>query len=149
MAQYDLTINQNATFVQRFILENENGEPQDISNWEFRGSIKQQITDPDPPPMRFICVGINSDLYSPSGPADPENPTPTFLEIKLAASQTEQLTQRRYVYDIIGIDTADSVPSINHPNPNDPTVDPDEVVYRLLEGRVRVNLGVTDRDPNE
>lgn len=48
--------------------------------------------------------------------------------ITMPPSETEKLVKRRYVYDIIATDIA--------PNPDE--------VYRIMEGKVKVDLGVTN-----
>jgi hypothetical protein len=58
----------------------------------------------------------------------------SVVEVKLPATETERLVNPRYVYDLIGVDytaTASGIPT----------------VYRLLQGNVKVDFGVTDLDP--
>lgn len=143
----NLNVNQNASFKFSFTMDREDGLPLDIDGWEFRGSIKENIGDPDPPHLRFICVSENSDLYGPTPPSE-EDASPSIVTVKLSASQTELLAERRYVYDIIAVDPNENIPSQTPPSPNDPE-DPEEVVYRLFEGQIRVSPGVTDRDPTQ
>ena len=144
----DLTINQNASFKFSFVLSLENNTPIDISNWQFRSSIKENVTDPDPPVLRFICVGTNSDLYDPNNPISLESASLSTVEIKLSADQTELLTQRRYVYDVIGVDTGETIPSTGSVDENNPVATA-PIVYRVLQGKIMVDFGVTDRDPTQ
>ena len=117
---FDIHVNQNASFKMNFKLTDAEGDPLDISNWSFTGSIKVTHEEPDPPLLMFT-----------SSVADPLDPELSTVSLRLSAIQTELLDQRRYVYDVIAVDPNGDVPN----------------VYRILEGGVRVNPGVTDLDP--
>lgn len=118
--RFDINVNQNATFKMNFKLTDSSGDPLDITNWTFTGSIKQDHTQPDPPLLIFT-----------SSVADQNDPELATVTLSLNAIQTELLTERVYVYDVIGVDPNGGVP----------------LVYRVLQGRVRVDPGVTDLDP--
>lgn len=111
---YDININQNATFKFSAQLTDVSGSPLNITSWSFSGSIKQQATDPDPP-ILFFTTSI-ADI------------TQSIINVSLTPHQTALLTQPQYVYDIIAANGA---------------VTPEEV-YRILQGRVKVSLGITD-----
>lgn len=54
--------------------------------------------------------------------------TQSIVTISLMPVQTELLTQTSYVYDIIATNTGSAIPE----------------VYRILQGKVKVNLGITN-----
>jgi len=111
---YDLEINQNATFKMSIQLTDISGSPLDISNWDFSGSIKEKLTDPDPPLLFFAASVVDV--------------TQSIVSLSLTPAQTTLLTSAAYVYDVIGTNYSTT---------------PDEV-YRVLQGKVKVNTGITD-----
>lgn len=121
MAQpiYDININQNATFKFSIQLQDASGSALNIVSWSFSGSIKRLSSDADPPFLFFTCSVV--DL------------TQSIVRISLTPAQTTQLTDPNYVYDVIGTNY---------------TTTPDEV-YRILQGKVRVNPGITDPSVTE
>lgn len=111
-SKYNITIYQNSSFQFAFQLEDNSGSAIPLTGWTFTGSIKEQYTDPDPSLLFFTCSIA----------------TGSIIVVKLSAAQTSLLSNPRYVYDIIGVDSA--------------TVPP--TVRRLLMGSVKVSPGVTD-----
>lgn len=116
--RYDIEINQNATFRMAFTLTDISGSLIDLSNLEFIGSIKNDYLVDDPP---FLLFTSSIDYVN------------SAVSLYLSHTQTEQLVEPRYLYDVISVDN---------------TVSPPDVV-RLLEGVVRVRYGITDTDPSQ
>ena len=112
---YDIALEQSTTY--KFNLSLTNGAttpvPLDITNWTFLGHIKEQANVAVPPIASFTITVL--DLPN------------ALVEVYLSASEADKLTKGRYQYDIIAKNTA---------------VTPMEV-YRLLQGKVTVNLAVT------
>lgn len=111
---FDLNINQNSTFKFNMQLKDSSGSVLDITSWSFTGSIKEGKTSPDPSILFFTMSVV--DL------------TASILEAYLTPSQTTQLVNPAYVYDIIATNYATT---------------PDEV-YRILQGKIKVSPGITD-----
>lgn len=116
---YDISINQNATFKMSIQLTDVNGSPLNITSWSFSGSIKENVTDPDPP-LLFFTTSI----------ADPSQ---SVVNISLTPAQTTMLSKTAYVYDVIATNYSTT---------------PDEV-YRVLQGKIKVSLGITDPSVTE
>lgn len=87
--------------------------PLDITGWTFIGHIKESAQATVPPVASFTITVL--DLAS------------ALLEVNLSAVEAEKLVKPRYMYDIIA---------------KNETVVPMEV-YRLLQGKVSVDLAVT------
>jgi hypothetical protein len=113
---YDITLNQYATFKMSFQITDNSGSAVDITNWSFTGSIRDSFTLPDPPITTLNIVIVD---YSSS-----------MVNVGLLPTQSALLTKKKFVYDIIATNVG---------------VAPVEV-YRILEGKVNVNLGVTELD---
>jgi len=116
---YDLNINQNATFKFSLQLTDASGSALDITGWDFSGSIKGQTIDPDPPLMFFTTSIVDF--------------TQSIINVSLTPAQTTQLVNSQYVYDIIATNYSTT---------------PDEV-YRILQGKIKVNAGITDPSVTE
>ncbi len=112
---YDIALEQSTTY--KFNLSLTDGAtipaPLDITNWTFLGQIKEQPNVAVPPIATFTITVL--DLPS------------ALVEVYLPASEAEKLVKGRYQYDIIAKNAA---------------VSPLEV-YRLLQGKVTVDLAVT------
>lgn len=115
---YNINLDQNATFKFSLQLLTSGNILFNIASWSFSGSIKQGVSDADPPIAQFT---MSADTSS------------STIHASLTPDQTKLLNQRHYVYDIIGTNYA---------------IVPDEVL-RLLQGKVKVNLGVTDPPPTD
>ena len=87
--------------------------PLDITGWEFVGQIKEQANIAVPPVASFTITVL--DIPS------------ALVEVYLSAAEAEKLIKPRYQYDIIAKNAA---------------ITPLEV-YRLLQGKVTVDLAVT------
>lgn len=87
--------------------------PLNITGWEFVGHIKESAVVAAPPVASFTIEVL--DVAS------------ALVEVYLSAEEAEKLTKPRYMYDIIAKNN---------------TVVPLEV-YRLLQGKVNVDLAVT------
>ena len=112
---YDICILQNQTFDLPFILLDDDGlTPIDITGWTFTGSIKQSYSDVTP------LVFFTSSIVSV--------PSASIL-MHLPAESTWGLNSKKYVYDIIS---------------NDPSGTLGSETLRLMQGKVSVNLGVTE-----
>jgi hypothetical protein len=112
---YDLCIQQNASFNLIFSLKDDDGSSSiDVTGWSFTGSINDQKGGVDQS-IPFFTMSVVSAV---SG----------TIAMRLGAASTWQLTQPRYYYDVIGYN---------------PTVSPPETL-RLMQGKVNVNLGVTE-----
>jgi hypothetical protein len=92
------------------------GEVRDLSNYRARGSLKRSHEASDSDSLDFLV-----NIEAP--------PTTGTINFSLNASQTSQLTRRRYVYDIEMELEQDS----------------DTTVERVLEGKVLVSRSVTNR----
>ena len=99
-----------------FQMTDATGSAIDITNWSFTGSIRDTYLTPDPPPATFNIVIADY--------------TSSLVEVGLLPTQSVVLTKKKYLYDIIATNIG--------PNPPE--------VYRILEGKVNVNLGVTELD---
>ena len=97
-------------------MSDKTGSAINITNWSFTGSIRNTFTQPDPPITTFNLVIADY--------------TSSMVTVGLLPTQTALCTQKKYVYDIIATNIG--------PNPPE--------VYRILEGKVLVNLGVTELD---
>ena|SRR5690242_12306338 len=112
-ANYDFSVEQSATFKFNLQLTDNSGSAVDITGWEFVGNIKETPNVANPPVATFTI----DVLDVPSA----------LVEVTLPASEADKLIKTRYVYDIIAKNN---------------TVVPMEV-YRLLEGKITVDLAVT------
>lgn len=110
---YDFCILQNQTFTLPLTLRNDDGTLKDLSAWSFTGSIKEKTTD-RVPSLFFTCsVAL---------------PVSGTLSLYLSADTTWALTGSKYVYDLIGNNTA---------------VSPVETT-RLMQGKITIKPGVTE-----
>jgi hypothetical protein len=111
---YDICILQNQTFELPFQMYDDNGvTPINLTGWSFTGSIKSTFTDATP-----ALIFTSSILDSVSG----------SVKLYLSAETTWQLTNPKYVYDVIG---------------NNSNITPTETL-RLMQGKVSVKPGVTE-----
>ena len=117
MAHYeDIEIDQGTSAKWQILCLGPDGEVRDLSNYRARGSLKRSYEASDSEALDFL---VNIDAP----------PTNGIINFSLNASQTSQLTRRRYVYDI-EIELQE---------------DSDTTVERLLEGKVLVSRSVTNR----
>ena len=117
MAHYeDLDLDQGTSAKWQIQCLGPNGEIRDLSNYRARGSIKKSHETSDSYALSFL---VNIDAP----------PTDWIVTFSLNASQTSQLTSRRYVYDVEMEIQEDS----------------DITVERILEGKVLVSRSVTNR----
>ena len=113
--EFDITIDQNASYDFSFnLFEDDNVTPINIVSWSFTGSIKEQYSDPTP--ILYFSSSVR-DVISGS------------VDISLTAANTWGLglSGSRFVYDLIA---------------NNPLTSP-VTTYRLLQGKVRIDPGVT------
>ena len=117
MAHYeDIEIDQGTSAKWQILALGPDGEVRDLSNYRARGSIKRSYEASDSEALDFLV-----NIEAP--------PTAGTINFSLNASQTSQLTRRRYVYDI-EMELAE---------------DSDTTVERVLEGKVLVSRSVTNR----
>ena len=117
MAHYeDIEIDQGASAKWQILCLGPDGEVRDLSNYRARGSLKRSHEASDSEALNFLV-----NIEAP--------PTAGTINFSLNASQTSQLTRRRYVYDIEMELEQDS----------------DTTVERILEGKVLVSRSVTNR----
>jgi len=117
MAHYeDIEIDQGASAKWQILCLGPDGEVRDLSNYRARGSLKRSHEASDSDALNFLV-----NIEAP--------PTAGTINFSLNASQTSQLTRRRYVYDIEMELEQDS----------------DTTVERVLEGKVLVSRSVTNR----
>lgn len=112
-AIYDLCILQRATFKTSLTLTDESGSFLNITSWSFSGSIRENVSAPT------VITSFSCSVTSVASAS---------IEISLTPWQTELLTRKKYVYDIIATNIT--------PSPIE--------VYRIMEGEIEVSLGVTD-----
>jgi hypothetical protein len=112
-ATYDVFVEQNATFKMSLTLTNASGSYLDVTGWTFAGAVKEQANTTLPPSAIFSIAVVSAVSGT--------------IQVTLPASQSAQLTKPRYSYDIQATNT---------------TTNPPEV-YRLIQGKVTVNLAVT------
>jgi hypothetical protein len=113
---YDISLNQYCTYKMNFQITDNSGSVVDITNWSFTGSIRDSYLTPDPPIATFNIIIAD---YSSS-----------LVTVGLLPEQSVPLIKKKYIYDIIATNIG--------PNPPE--------VYRILEGKVNVDLGVTELD---
>ena len=117
MAHYeDIEIDQGASAAWQILCLGPDGEVRDLSNYRARGSVKRSYEASDSEALDFLV-----NIEAP--------PTSGTLNFSLNASQTSQLTRRRYVYDIEMELAQDS----------------DTTVERVLEGKAMISRSVTNR----
>jgi hypothetical protein len=113
-ATYDLTVLQYATFKMTLALSDASGSAIDVSGWTFEAEVKEK--------PGVVGEGVATMTVEVASATDGQ------LSINLPATETAKLIKPKYFYDIIAKNAATT---------------PTEV-YRLLQGKVSVNLGVTD-----
>lgn len=112
---YDICVLQNQTFELPLTLLDDDGlTPINITGWAFTGSIKQ--TYADTVPLVYFTASIVS---VPSA----------SIKLYLPAESTWGLDTKKYVYDVIA---------------NNPSGSMGVETLRLMQGKVSVNLGVTE-----
>jgi hypothetical protein len=117
MAHYeDLEIDQGASAKWQVQCLGPDGNIRDLSNFRARGSVKKSYETSDSDSLNFLV-----NIEAP--------PTSGVVTFSLNASQTSQLTRRRYVYDVEMEIQEDS----------------DTTVERILEGKILVSRSVTNR----
>ena len=117
MAHYeDLEIDQGASAKWQVQCLGPDGNIRDLSNFRARGSVKKIYETSDSDSLNFLV-----NIEAP--------PTSGVVTFSLNASQTSQITRRRYVYDVEMEIQEDS----------------DITVERILEGKVLVSRSVTNR----
>lgn len=122
MAQYrDLEIDQGSDAKWEVELQQADGTPRDLTNYTIIGTVNRSYTADS-----SESISMSSSLISPYSEG--------VFEVILTNSQTEQMTRRRYVYDIevLYIDS-DAVGS--------PTIK-----ERVLEGNIMVSRSVSKFD---
>jgi hypothetical protein len=113
-ASYDITVLQYATFKMTLTLSDADSNPIDVTGWTFEGEVKERLGQTGAGTATMTINVVDA--------------TTGALSISLPATETAKLIKPKYFYDIIA---------------HNATVVPTEV-YRLLEGKVAVRLGVTD-----
>lgn len=119
--QYDICIEQGATFERTLTIKDSNGVPLDITGWEFTGQIRKTYSDPD------VVVSFSFDVL--------DQTTETGkVKMFLSADDTESIPvtpatglsfkPTLYVY---GVEAKK----------------PDDFVYRFLQGVASVSPEVT------
>ena len=117
MAHYeDIEVDQGASVKYQIQCLGPDGEVRDLSNYRVRGRLNRSY-DADSDEGTDFLVTIDAP------------PTQGLINFSLNAGQTALLTRRRYVYDI----------EIEYEQ------DSDQIVERVLEGKVLVSRSVTDR----
>lgn len=117
MAHYeDIEIDQGTSVKYQIQCLGPDGEVRDLSNYRARGRLNRSY-DADSDEGTDFLVTIDAP------------PTEGLINFSLNAGQTALLTRRRYVYDI----------EIEYAQ------DSDQIVERILEGKVLVSRSVTDR----
>ena len=118
MAHYeDIEVDQGADALYQIQCLGPDGEVRDLSNYYVRGRLNRSWDADSDEGVDFLTTVD----------APPEN---GIINFSLNATQTSQLTRRRYVYDIeIEHYSQDSV----------------NTVERILEGKVLVSRSVTNR----
>ena len=117
MAHYeDLELDQGTSVKWQIQCLGPDGEIRDLSNYRGRGSLKRSYEASDSEALDFLV-----NIEAP--------PTDGLVTFSLNASQTSQLTRRRYVYDVEMEIQEDS----------------DITVERIMEGKVLVARSVTNR----
>lgn len=112
---YDICILQNQTFELPLLFYDDDGvTPLNVTGWSFTGSIKHQFTDTSP------VVFFTSSVIDPVSGS---------IKLYMGAEQTWVLTNKKYVYDLIS---------------NNPSGSMGIETLRLMQGKVSVNLGVTE-----
>jgi hypothetical protein len=120
---YNIEINQFATFKMSLNLSGtaDFSEPTSWSLWSFTGSLAPQYPGEANQIVEFDIVSSSVGT----------------LAVSLPPSKTSQLVETAYVYDILAIK---DLPLTGSTVGNE--------VYRILQGKVKVNLGVTEaREP--
>ena len=111
---YDICILQNQTFELPFQMYDDNGvTPINLTGWSFTGSIKSTFTDAAPT-LSFTASIVDAASGS--------------IKLYLGAETTWQLTNPKYVYDVIA---------------NNSNITPTETL-RIMQGKVSVKPGVTE-----
>lgn len=110
-AVQDISVLQNTTWQYTFVFNDVSGSPIDISTLSFTGSIREFADAPGSPVAVFGFSLID----------------PTKLLVTLYPTQSANLTNTRYYYDIIAVDNLLIPPTVT----------------RLVQGKVNVGLGVT------
>ena len=113
--KYDFTIDQGADFTMQMVVK-EDGATKNITGYSARAHLRSKHTDPDTNPDAIFSCSI-------------PNPVGGELLMEMDHSVTEGLTSGHYVYDL-EIYTTD-------------TGGNDDVVVRLLQGKVKVSPEVT------
>jgi hypothetical protein len=117
MAHYeDIEVDQGASVKYQIQCLGPDGEVRDLSNYRVRGRLNRSY-DADSDEGTDFLMTIDAP------------PTQGLINFSLNAEQTALLTRRRYVYDI----------EIEYGQ------DSDQIVERILEGKVLVSRSVTDR----
>ena len=117
MAHYeDIEVDQGASVKYQIQCLGPDGEVRDLSNYRARGRLNRSYDADSDEGIDFL-VTID---------APPEQ---GIINFSLNAAQTAEMIRRRYVYDI----------EIEYEQ------DSDQIVERILEGKVLVSRSVTDR----
>jgi hypothetical protein len=115
--QHNITVNQYSTFKETIMLTTSGSVPLTIVSWSFTGSIRSSFESP-----------TSSNIYFTMSVDSVPSAIVTF---SLPPWETARLSQKKYFYDIIATNVS--------PNPDE--------IYRLLEGKVMVNQGITPHQP--
>ena len=122
MAQYrDLEIDQGSDVKWEIELQQTDGTPRDLTNYVVTGNVNRSY---DADSSELFVMG--STLIAPFSAG--------VFEVSLSNVQTEQMTRRRYVYDI-------EVSYIDSDASGSPTIK-----ERVLEGNIMVSRSVSKFD---
>ena len=122
MAQYrDLEIDQGSDVKWEIELQQTDGTPRDLTNYVVTGNVNRSY---DADSSELFVMG--STLVAPFSAG--------VFEVSLSNVQTEQMTRRRYVYDI-------EVSYIDSDASGSPTIK-----ERVLEGNIMVSRSVSKFD---
>ena len=127
----NFTIEQGTTFRLSFcwrLSEEHGATPRDLTGWKFRMQGRRKQQDPNllidaTTENGKIIVGADPNV---SGSEASPNPANGWVTLKLAATDTDQLTARSFVYDL-------------------EAVAPNDEVYRILKGSVIVDPNITQQ----
>jgi hypothetical protein len=106
----NILIDQGANFDTSFYITNQDGTPLNMAGYTGEAALKKSFTAPDGDKIPFSLSFLDRTLG--------------HIQIALSSTETNALTKRRYVYDIL----------LNSPN---------DYKTRVIEGLVEINLGVS------
>lgn len=127
VAYQDLEIYQGSTQKFEVIIfeDNEQKQPADLTGYSARSSIRRQYTYTDVAAVFQCSIGpitVMQGDWNPSGL--------NAITLSMSAAVSDGLTENDYVYDVEIYKPADSNNS-------------EEIVYRVLEGKIYINPSVT------